>query len=95
MYEGYYNKINRNNFLENHLHAVFSIDAPCRFLIPLARNNWIHNYWDDHHTHLQRLISGTLSYPPGSSIPWERISLDWIAIDWSPAQEPYHNPIKL
>jgi nitrous oxidase accessory protein len=44
IYWGYYNTINRNNFLENRLDADFSLEAPCRFLMPLVRNNWINNY---------------------------------------------------
>ncbi len=89
---GYYNQIHRNNFIENHLDAEFTLGAICRILIPLARNNWIHNYWDDHHIRLPQLIPGTLSYPPDPSIPWERISIDWIEIDWFPAKEPYDIP---
>lgn len=87
--EGYYNKITRNNFIENTLHAEFAINAPCCLSILLARNNWMYNYWDDHHSLLPMVISGILSYPPDPSIPWETVTLEWIAFDWHPAQAPF------
>jgi len=83
------NKIHRNNFVENPIPASFSLDVPFRFLIILVRNNWINNYWDDHHSRLPKLIFGTLIYPPDSSNPWDKVQINWIAIDWHPAQEPY------
>ena len=86
---GHNNQIRRNNFIENQVHADFSLYAPCRFLKILVKNNWMNNYWDDHHTRLPRLISGELSYSPDPSTPWYHVSIKWIAIDWRPAKEPY------
>jgi parallel beta-helix repeat protein len=83
------NRITRNNFIENLLPAVFSLYAPCRFLKILVRNSWMNNYWDDHLTRFPKLISGTLSYPADLSTPWYEVSIQWYAIDWLPAQEPY------
>jgi len=86
------NKIYRNNFLGNQVHAGFSINAPCRFLKIFVKNYWMNNYWDDHHTFLPRLISGTLSYPPDPSTPWYQVKIKWIAVDWHPAQKPNNIP---
>ena len=70
-----YNKVIKNNFLNNKRHARFF-----HWMLPdesyFPQNKWNQNYWDRSRI-FPKLIYGFHTYMP------------WINVDWNPASEPY------
>jgi parallel beta-helix repeat protein len=81
--DGYSNIIQKNNFLDNYKNAFFSIRKI------LKRNLWRQNYWNKPQL-LPKFIFGEIIITLDVSPPWDYIEIQWFAIDWCPAKEPYY-----
>jgi parallel beta-helix repeat protein len=68
-----------NNFIENNISAFFENSS---------LNHWKRNYWDDHQGIMPKCIKGLMR------LPWNKtIVIQWINIDWLPANKPYTIPL--
>jgi parallel beta-helix repeat protein len=97
---GSFDTIKQNNFLENRRHAIFvqplqlmvqTYFRPYPFLPPL----WNENYWDSPRQ-IPYVIPGFIGCNGLiASTIWNRLDVypvNWMRLDWHPAQEPY--PVK-
>ena len=93
----YWCKINKNNFIDNNIHASFFYELSSKFLAPffghfLQMNKFFHNYWDDHLLSTSKVIRGEMlcfEFLFLLLLPIEPKIIKWFNFDWFPAQEPY------
>ena len=81
-------KVEKNNFINNQLHAFFSWD----FTIPIYRIRWNRNYWDDWNFILPRIIRGErviIIVFHGIEFKLKLLNGSWVNFDWHPVKEPY------
>ena len=94
------NTIRNNNFINNKIDTNLYKGpyALGLFSLPLFRNKWDGNYWDNWKTTTPKPILGVfvlivlIPYPGAHFFPIPLGIFPYIAFDWHPAQEPYDIP---
>lgn len=76
------NRIEKNDFIDNEIHAKFTKLFKFGFFLP---NSWNNNYWDDYKGFLMKPIPGVLYVPNRNLFGF---FFPWFEFDRSPSFEP-------